>query len=67
MKIDLFTLKQLYMEATTNSQNENPSASFGSNSNEKSELMQIFEYQVKDTEWAYKDLLKEILASDNQA
>jgi len=55
------------MEATTNPQNENQSNSFGANSSEKSELMQIFEFQVKDTEWAYRDLLREILASDNQA
>ncbi len=55
------------MEATTHPQNENQSSSFTNNSNEKSELMQFFEYQIKDTEWAYKDLLREILAADNQA
>jgi hypothetical protein len=54
------------MDATLNSQNESQSSSFSSN-NEKSELMQFFEYQVNDAYWAYKDLLKEILESDNQA
>lgn len=54
------------MEATVNSQNDNQ-ASFGSNNSEKSELMQVFEYQVNDVYWAYKDLLKEILQNDNQA
>lgn len=53
------------MEATLNSQNDNQSASFGSNSNDKSELMKYFEYQVNDAYWAYKDLLKEIFESDN--
>ena len=55
------------MDATLNTPNENQSSSFNSNSNEKSELMQFFEYQVHDTYWAYKDLLKEILENDNQA
>ena len=52
------------MEPTLNSQNENPSASFGGNGNEKSELMKYFEYQVTDSYWAYKDLLKEIFEGD---
>lgn len=29
--------------------------------------MQIIECQVKDANWAYKDSLKEILASDNES
>jgi hypothetical protein len=36
-------------------------------STEKSELMQIFESQVHDMYWAYKDLLRAILESDNEA
>jgi hypothetical protein len=54
------------MDATLNPQNENQSANFES-SNEKSELMQYFESQVNDMYWAYKDLLKEIFSTDNQA
>lgn len=50
------------MEAMLNPQNEE-SATFSQN-NEKSELMQYFEYQVNDMYWAYKDLLKEIFADD---
>lgn len=53
------------MEATLNSQNENQPNSFSANSNEKSDLMKYFEYQVKDAYWAYKDLLKEIFENDN--
>lgn len=55
------------MEATLNTPNENQPSSFNSNSNEKSELMQVFERQVHDVYWAYKDLLKEIFENDNQA
>ena len=33
-------------------------------SEEKSELMQVFEHQVYDAYWAYRDLLKAILESD---
>ena len=51
------------MEATLNPQNENQPASF-ENNNEKSELMQYFENQVKDMYWAYKDLLKEIFEKE---
>jgi hypothetical protein len=32
---------------------------------EKSELMQIFEMQVKDAYWAYKDLLKAIVENES--
>lgn len=32
---------------------------------DKSELMQVFEHHVTDTEWAYKDLLKAIFESEN--
>jgi hypothetical protein len=52
------------MEAMMNSQNENQSASLA-NSNEKSELMQVFETNVHDIYWAYKDLLKEIFEKEN--
>ena len=31
---------------------------------EKSELMQIFEMQVKDVYWAYKDLLRAIIENE---
>lgn len=31
---------------------------------EKSELMQFFENQVRDIYWAYKDLLKEIFEAE---
>ncbi|WP_317898138.1 hypothetical protein [Aurantibacillus circumpalustris] len=55
------------MEASINTPNENEPSSFSSNSTEKSELMQFFEYQVHDAYWAYKDLLKEIFENDNQA
>jgi hypothetical protein len=54
------------MEAALNPQNDNQQASLES-SNEKSELMQYFESQVNDMYWAYKDLLKEIFKSENQA
>lgn len=52
------------MDATLNPQNENQSASFGGSNSEKSELMKYFEYQVNDTYWAYRDLLKEIFSGD---
>lgn len=55
------------MDAIVNSQNENQPSSFSGSNDEKSELMQFFEYQVKDAYWAYRDLLKEILLSDNKA
>jgi hypothetical protein len=55
------------MEATFNNTNESQSSSFSNNSGEKSELMQFFEYQVNDTDWAYKDLLKAIFESEHQA
>lgn len=48
------------MDAVLNPQNENQSASLEMGS-EKSELMQLFEMQVNDPEWAYRDLLKAIL------
>jgi hypothetical protein len=52
------------MDTSVNSQNENQPVSM-SNSSEKSELMQVFEYQVNDIYWAYRDLLKEIFEGDN--
>lgn len=54
------------MDATLNPQNENQPAALD-NSSEKSELMQYFESQVKDIYWAYRDLLKEIFASEAKA
>ena len=54
------------MDAMLNPSNENQSNAMQSNS-EKSELMQIFENQVHDIYWAYKDLLKAIIESDNNA
>jgi hypothetical protein len=54
------------MDAIINPPNDSQSSSFNGGL-EKSELMQFFEYQVNDIYWAYKDLLKEILKSDNQA
>jgi hypothetical protein len=50
------------MEAMLNPQNDD-SAQF-SQGQEKSELMQVFEAQVKDMYWAYKDLLKEIFSDE---
>jgi hypothetical protein len=50
------------MEAMLNPQNEDTQTF--SQTSEKSELMQIFESQVKDMYWAYKDLLKEIFSED---
>lgn len=52
------------MDTLLNSQSDNQPVSM-SNSSEKSELMQVFEYQVNDIYWAYKDLLKEIFEGDN--
>ena len=54
------------MDATLNTQGEEQSAPLEAQS-EKSELMQIFERQVNDVYWAYKDLLKAIIDADNQA
>jgi len=52
------------MKATINSFKEEQAVSF-ENTGEKSELMQVFESLVHDTEWAYKDLLKAIFEIDN--
>lgn len=43
---------------------QNAQLSANTETNEKSELMQIFERQVNDAYWAYRDLLKEILTND---
>ena len=53
------------MEAMLNPQNENQSASLA-NTSEKSELMQVFESNVHDIYWAYRDLLKEIFDKDKK-
>jgi hypothetical protein len=47
------------MESMAQPQSENSNKSFESSS-EKSELMQIFEQMVHDSDWAYRDLLKAI-------
>lgn len=51
------------MEAMLNPQPEDQSVHM-QNGNEKSELMQYFEAQVRDMYWAYKDLLKAIFEAD---
>jgi hypothetical protein len=51
------------METAVNQTNENhPQGQ--ENYSEKSELMRFFEYQITDSEWAYKDLLKAILEAE---
>jgi len=54
------------MDAMLNPQNqEQPVSPVSLESNgEKSELMQIFESQVNDMYWAYRDLLKAIFESE---
>ncbi len=51
------------MDAGLNSTNENATPYLGGN-DEKSELMQFFEYHVNDAYWAYKDLVKALLELD---
>ena len=51
------------MDSNLHSQNEEQDAPKG-DSSEKSELMVSFERLVKDQDWAYKDLLKEIIFGD---
>jgi len=51
------------MEATLNP-NSNEQAAAMQGLSEKSELMQMFESQVSDIYWAYKDLLKAIFEKD---
>jgi len=51
------------MEATLNPQSDGQPVPVD-NPNEKSELMQYFENQVRDIYWAYKDLLKEIFETE---
>lgn len=50
------------MKATIKNSKEEVSVSV--DNSEKSELMQIFEYQVNDAYWAYKDLLVAIFEND---
>jgi hypothetical protein len=52
------------MDAMLNPENNQQSVSMENNS-EKSELMQIFENQVKDIYWAYKDLLRAVFEKEN--
>jgi hypothetical protein len=58
------------MDATLNTQAQEQQAPPDSyreeqeTASEKSELMQIFEMQVKDAYWAYRDLLRAILESE---
>lgn len=59
------------MDTILNSQNEGQSSDnfrsqMGDN-NGKSELMQMFERNVHDAYWAYRDLLREIFESDDEA
>jgi len=51
------------MDTMLNPQNSEQSASIEL-STEKSELMQLFETQVKDMYWAYRDLLKAIFEKE---
>ncbi len=51
------------MEAILNNSNNGQSVSLENNT-EKSELMQLFENQVHDMYWAYKDLLKAIFENE---
>lgn len=50
------------MKATVKNRKEEAPVSV--TNSEKSELMQIFEYQVNDLYWAYKDLLKAIFENE---
>lgn len=54
------------MDATLNNQSQEQQGGpiHQEASSEKSELMQVFEKQVSDVYWAYKDLLKAILEND---
>ena len=59
------------MDTILNSHSESQSSEhyrsqMGDN-NEKSELMQLFERNVHDMYWAYRDLLREIFESDEGA
>lgn len=54
------------MDTILHSQNEEQARPLD-NGGDKSELMQLFEYQVKDLYWAYRDLLREIFESDDRA
>ncbi len=51
------------MDATLNPQNHEQPVSMEAMA-DKSELMQVFEYQVKDAYWAYKDLLRAIFEQE---
>jgi hypothetical protein len=61
----------LPMEATLNTQGQEQQAPPDTYreqqeaAGEKSELMQIFEMQVKDAYWAYKDLLRAIIENES--
>ena len=52
------------MKAIIQNQKEEEAVSL-ENPSEKSELMQVFEQQVHDMEWAYKDLLKAIFENND--
>lgn len=53
------------MDATLNSQFQEQQPMPQDASQEKSELMQFFEYQVNDVYWAYKDLFRAILEKND--
>lgn len=52
------------MDSTLNMPNEEQGSNFG-DLNEKSEIMKFFERHVNDSDWAYRELLKEILLGDS--
>jgi hypothetical protein len=54
------------MDTIINQQHEDQAFPLDAGS-DKSELMQIFERQVNDAYWAYKDLLRAIFENDEQA
>ena len=51
------------MDAMLNPQNQDQPVSMETQG-DKSELMQVFEYQVKDAYWAYRDLLRAIFEQE---
>jgi hypothetical protein len=53
------------MDATLNPQPEQQQPQLPMDAqSEKSDLMQFFEMQIKDSYWAYRDLLKALLEKD---
>jgi hypothetical protein len=54
------------MDTILHSQNQEPPFPMNA-AGEKSELMQLFEMQVTDAYWAYRDLLCAIFDNDGEA